>query len=77
VVPFGDLRSVRDDAADAAQADDALRVGITQNASAIARGGLIGEELDFENWPTMAICRALALNHVVLHVDVRTSARLT
>ncbi len=70
MVRFGDLRSARADAADAAQADDVLRVGIAQNASAIARGGLISEELDFENWPAMAIYRAQALNHLVLHVDI-------
>jgi hypothetical protein len=66
---------VRDDAADAPHADDVLRVGIAQNASAISRGGLICEELDFENWPAMAIYRALALNHLVLHVDIWDSRR--
>jgi hypothetical protein len=50
-----------------------LKIGIAQNASAMARRGLIDEELDFENWPAMAIYRALALNHLVLHVDIRTS----
>jgi hypothetical protein len=46
-------------------------VGIAQNASAMARRGLIDEELDFENWPAMAIYRALALNHLVFHVHIR------
>jgi hypothetical protein len=46
-----------------------LRVGIAQKAGAIARHGLIGEELDFENWAAVAIYHALALNHLVLHVD--------
>ena len=64
-------RFPRDDAADAAQADYVLRDGIAQKAGAITRRGLIREELDFENWAAMTIYRALALNHLVFHVDIR------
>jgi hypothetical protein len=48
-----------------------LRVGVAQKAGAITRRGLIREELDFENWAAMTIYRALALNHLVFHVDIR------
>ena len=48
-----------------------LVVGIAQNPGPIARRGLIGEELDFENWPAMAIYVALPLNHLVFHAHIR------
>jgi hypothetical protein len=67
-------RVPRDDAADAAQADYVLRDGIAQKAGAITRRGLIREELNFENWAAMTIYRALALNHLVFHADIRRSA---
>jgi hypothetical protein len=52
-----------------------LRVGIAQKAGAIARHGLIGEELDFENWAAVAIYRAQALNHLDFMSILGTSVR--